>query len=232
MSTTTAFSSSGTALSQEGVSNARKAQRIGGFAALIHGVIVLSPLVLFGAIAQSAGFKTRADYADYKLVEANWVLGVAGGLVLLAWAFASILPAIALFERLKRINFPMMLFSLGMAFVGSMAAIMECVRSLVASVPMKLTDTPGTEQYEGVLRLMLNTVEPVFIMTMVVATGVATATWGLVALKGGNLPKGLVWLAIVAGILGPIVFPLYNFMFAVLYFWLGFTFLRSKDGKW
>jgi hypothetical protein len=202
--------------------------KFGGIAAIAAAVVVISPVIVFAVVMPALGLKTREDYATYAVVQDKWPLMMIQPLIELLLGFLSLLVGLALYERLARVDRNMMRLSLGLAFMACMSFTIEGVRSIIAYFPAsKLTDTPGTEQYEPVLRLMLGALEPIFLFTGVVVLAISTAVWGLVALKGSALPKALSAYALGAGILGALVSPIFNLLFVVLYLWLGVSWLRS-----
>ena len=122
--------------------------------------------------------------------------------------------------------------SLGLAFMGCLSYVFEAVRNVFASLPnTQFAATPDTQQYELSMRLVFNMLEPVFLYTGVILFALSAALWGFVALKSQGLPRALSIYAIVAGIGGAVLSPLFNFLFVILFLWLGVTLLRSARGK-
>jgi hypothetical protein len=204
--------------------------RFGGIAAILAALVVFSPLIVFGMVMPAFGLSTREAYATPAVIQDKWPLMMVASPLVLLFGFLITLVTLAMYELLAgaRAYRNAMRLSLGLAFMGCLSYTFEAVRNVFASLPnMDFAGTPDTRQYEFVMRLMFNMLEPVFLFTGVVVFALSAALWGFVALKSRGLPKALSIYAIVAGIGGAILSPLFNFLFVVLYLWLGVTLLRS-----
>lgn len=210
------------------------AQRLGGIAAIIAAVVVISPIIVFGFVMPALGLSSREDFATLTVIQAKWPLMMVESPLVLLFGFVIVLVTVTLYELLAgaRAYRSALKLSLGLAFMGCMSYTFEAVRNVFASLPntqfaSSAQGAPDTRQYEFVMRLMFNMLEPVFLFTGVILFALSAALWGFVALTSHGLPKALSIYAIVAGIGGAVLSPLFNFLFVILYLWLGVTLLRS-----
>jgi hypothetical protein len=205
-------------------------RKFGGIAAIAAAVVVISPVIVFGLVMPAFGLSTREAYATPAVIQDKWPLMMVASPLVLLFGFLIVLVTLAMYELLAgaRSYRNAMRLSLGLAFMGCLSYTFEAVRNVVASLPnVQFAGTADTQQYEFVMRLMFNTLEPVFLYTGVILFALSAALWGFVALKSRGLSKALSIYAIVAGIGGAILSPLFNFLFVILYLWLGVTLLRS-----
>ncbi len=208
-------------------------RKFGGISAILATVAVISPLIVFGFVMPAFGLSAREDYATLATIEAKWPLMMVESAIVLLFGFTIVLVTLALYELLAgaKEHRSTMRLSLALAFMGCMSYVFEAVRNVFASLPNfqfagSSERAPDAQQYEYIMRMMFNMLEPVFLYTGIILFALSAALWGFVALRSRGLPKGLSIYAIVAGIGGAILSPVFNVLFVVLYLWLGVTLLR------